>query len=62
VEVDLDIHEKVICTEVDLTSDEEKKIWSSFLQRTAYTSHLAHCLGKFLMCRLIGHVFQKPML
>jgi hypothetical protein len=46
VEVDLDIHEKVKCTEVDLASDDERKIWASFFQRTICTSHLAHVLGK----------------
>jgi hypothetical protein len=48
VEVDLDIHEKVICTEVDLASDDERKIWASFLQRTTCNGHLAHFLGKFI--------------
>jgi hypothetical protein len=59
VEFDLEIHEKVICIEVDLASDNERKTWTSFLQRTAYTGHFTHFLGKFLVCQLIGHVMQK---
>jgi hypothetical protein len=59
VEVDLDIHKKLICMEVDLASDEERKISTSFLQRIACTGHIAHFLGKFPACRLIGHVLQK---
>jgi hypothetical protein len=34
MEVDLDIHKNVICIEVDLASDDERKIWASFLQIT----------------------------
>ena len=59
VEVYLDIHEKVICTEVDLAFDDKRKIWEIFLQRNACTSHLTHFLGKFHMFRLIGNVLQK---
>jgi hypothetical protein len=59
VEVELDIHEKVICTEVDLASDDERKIWASFLQRTASIGHLTHFLGNFLSSHLLGHVLQK---
>jgi hypothetical protein len=58
VEVDLDIHEKVICIEVDLASDDERKIWASFLQRTTVPA-TSHLLGKFLANQLIGHVLQK---
>jgi hypothetical protein len=59
VEVDLDIHEKVICTKFDLASDDKRKIWESYLQIIACTGHLVHFLGIFIMCRLIGHVLQK---
>jgi hypothetical protein len=47
VEVDLDIHEKVICTEVDLAYDDERNIWESFLPINSYIGHLKHFLGKF---------------
>jgi len=59
VEVDLDIHEKLICIEVDTTFDEERKILANFFQRTNCTGHLVHVLGKIIVCRLIGHVLHK---
>jgi hypothetical protein len=59
VEVDLDIHEKVKCTEVDLAYEAERKIWESCFQRTTCTGHLTHVMGKILACRLIGNVMHK---
>jgi hypothetical protein len=59
VEVDLGIHENVMCTKVDLESDDERKIPTSFPQRTTYIVHLTHSLGKYILCRLIGHVLQE---
>ena len=59
MEVDLDIHEKVKCIEVDLSSNDEKKIWASCFQRTTYINHLTHVLGELSTRRLIGHVLHK---
>ena len=59
MEVDLEIHETVKCTEVDLASDDERKIWASFFQRTICIGHPTHFLGKILAGRLIGHVLHK---
>jgi hypothetical protein len=59
VEVDLYIHEKVKCIEVDLASDYERKISTSYFQRTISIAHNTHFLGKLLVGRIIGHVPHK---
>jgi hypothetical protein len=59
MEVNLDIYEKVKCTEFDLASDDERKIWASCFQITICTGHLTHVLGKIFRCWLIGHVLHK---